>query len=472
MPKPKRNTIYQIFSIFSGGKLGCVGAVIGFLVDGILSLFNLIFRRVQYSSPGIFIGRLGWTKVTIPHRDRLKHAHVMGATGSGKTTLLANMLKQDIAAYKKGEATYGIGVIDPKGDLIDRVLRYIPDGRVDDVIFFDPSDTEKPLGFNILEDVPENLRSLTASQVVTTFKKLFGKTSWGPRLEHILRFAVLTLMEIPGSTLLDIPTLLIDQDFRRGVLHHVTNPQVREFWESEYSLYARKTGVSSAISPILNKIGPWVAYPEVRNVIGQVQSSFNLRKVMDQKKIFLARLPEGLLGEDVRQILGALLITRFQLAAASRVDIPEHIRQPFLLYVDEFQNFVTEASEKIITEGRSFGLGFIVANQHPGQFRGQPGITDSLMGNVAATLFAYKEGNKHRLQYTRLQSASPTAEEPNSIQCKLLPPFPPFSDGKYIIKESRERYGRDRDWVERDINRRRSYQSDQENDDFFESEKI
>jgi hypothetical protein len=209
------------------------------------------------------------------------------------------------------------------------------------------------------------------------------------------------------------------------------------------------------VAPILNRIGPWVAYPEIRNIIGQTQSSFNLRRVMDEKKIFLARLPEGLLGEDVRQVLGSLLITRFQLAATSRADTPEHQRQPFLLYVDEFQNFVTEASEKIITEGRSFGLGMVVANQHEGQFRGQPGLYDTLERNVAAQLFLYQQDDLFRLRYTRPQDAA-LDESPPVLDLYPLPAQPEGQSGPRVIEDSRNRYGRDRDWVESDIWRRRA----------------
>jgi hypothetical protein len=439
----------------------CLELLVFLLIQLVVGLTDTLSRSLQSTKPvgaGVAIGRYRWVRISIPRRDRMMHAHVMGATGSGKTWLLVNMARRDMDARQNEKPVYGVGVIDPKGDLVDRLLGHIPWHRRGggDVIVFDPTDTDKPLGFNILENVPPELRSRTTSQVVSIFKKLFGQ-SWGPRLEHILRFAVLTLLEVPGSTLADIPRLLLEEDFRQGVLPHVTNSQVINFWQHEYKALAKGRDSVLVVEPILNKIGPWIAYPEVNNVIDQVQSSFDLRQVMDQKKIFLARLPEGLLGEDTRQILGALLITRFQLGAASRADIPESQRAPFILYVDEFQNFVTEASEKIITEGRSFGLGLVVANQHKGQFREQLGLLEALERNVAAQIFLYKDGKKYRVQYARPQERVPPDWEAPVRQLTPLRPPSRRAGAEQIIEDSRSRYGRDRDWVEADIWRRRGH---------------
>lgn len=435
---------------------GCLTFLVGLLIAIVGESLARSNLRAKFRGGGVVVGRDGGSKISIPYKDRMKHAHIMGATGSGKTTLLFNMAKQDMDVVLNDEPFYGVGVIDPKGDLVDRLLPHVPRHRRKDVIVFDPTDSEKPLGFNILEDVPDNLRSRTTSEVVAIFKKLFAY-SWGPRLEHILRYAVLALLEIPGSTLADVPTLLLDKEFRRGVLPHVSNWQVLNFWQTEYPALAKSRDFIMVVQPILNKVGPWLAYPEVSNIIDQTQSSFNLRHIMDQRKIFLARLPEGLLGEDTRQILGSLLITRFQLAAASRAAIPERARKPFVLYVDEFQNFVTEASGKIVTEGRSFGLGLVVANQHEGQFRDQPGLLEDLQRNVAAHLFTYRDGDKYRLEYVRLQDWAGADGEPPIIHLDPLPALPAGDStvAAEIIEESRERYGRDRDWVENDSQRRR-----------------
>ena len=444
-----------------GGIFGALTfAVIAGVVGAVESSQEKARLRKRFGKPGVIVGTTSdRIQVSIPRSDRMKHAHVVGATGSGKTTLLVNMAVQDIyAQLENGEPAFGVGVIDPKGDLVDRLLSHIPAYRARDVILFDPTDTDKPLGFNILQNVPEHLRSLTASQVVGTFKKLFGQQSWGQRLEHVLRFCVLTLLEVPGSTLLDIPTLVLNDDFREGVLPHVTNFEVVNFWENEFAHYASGKSRMVVVAPILNRIGPWVAYPEIRNIIGQTQSSFNVRDVMDNKKIFLARLPEGLLGEDVRQLMGSLLITQFQLAATSRADTPEHLRQPFLLYADEFQNFVTEASQKIVTEGRGFGLGLVVANQHEDQLSGQSGLRKTLERNVAAHLYAYKQDTRYQLQYSQLQNLTPDMEVP-FVQLTPPPALPPGQQAKYIIQESRNRYGRYRDRVEKDIWRRRSFAS-------------
>ncbi len=435
---------------------GCAGLIIGLLGIFLVNQYEQNRLRKKYAVSGVTIGRYGNTPITIPDGDRMKHAHVMGATGTGKTTLLVNMAIQDMnAMLDSGEPKYGVGVIDPKGDFVDRLLRQIPSHRRGDVILFDPTDTAKPLGFNILENVPEDSRSRTTGEVLLTFKKIFGKDSWGPRLEYILREVILTLMEIPGATLLDIPTLLLDEDFRKGVLPHITNFEVTDFWGRLYPQFINKGTGISIIAPILNKVGPWLAYPEVRNIIGQVQSSFNLRRIMDEKKIFLARMPEGVVGEDIRQLLGALLITKFQSVTDSRANILESQRQPFILYVDEFQNFTTEASQKILTEARSFGLGLVVANQHKGQFRGQPDLLESLNRNAAAEIFTYKENEQFRLQYSRLQERSTPDEAAPAI--KLIPQgvASPITTPDRIIEESRLRYGQDQSWVEKEMRRRR-----------------
>jgi len=293
--------------------------------------------------------------------ERLKHVVCTGATGSGKSTLIRNMVLQDL------KAGAGVCVIDPKDDLVDDLLPHIPPSRIDDVILFDATDRERPLGLNALANVALEQRSLAAAELIAVFRRYFAD-SWGPRLEHIFRHVVLALLDMPGATLLDIPRLLLNPRYAAGVLRHVTNPAVRDFFAQEFKdLAGSESRRLTAFGPILNKIGPWLAYPELRNIIGQPRSSFDLREVMDEGKVLFVRIPQGALGEDTSNLLGALIVAKVQLAAQSRVDTPAGARRPFYLYVDEFQNFATTSFAKIVTEARAFGLGLVCANQFPGQ---------------------------------------------------------------------------------------------------------
>ena len=396
----------------------------------------------------IYLGRreqlLGlWIpKRYLAERLRTKHVHVIGPTGSGKTTLLLNMIIQDM---RKGS---GFAVIDPKGDLSWEILKYVPVGRFDDVVLFDPTDRERPVGFNVLEAVEPEQRSLAASQVVLIFKKLFYD-SWGPRLEHILRFSVLTLLEVPRATLIDIPYLLIDREYRERLLVYVTNPIVRDFWEGEFREITRGRDYIVTIEPILNKVGPWLAYPEIRNIVGQTRSTFDLRYIMDGKKILLVNIPEGLLGEDTSAMLGAMMVAKIQLVAMARAQRAR--KTPFYLYVDEFQNFVTSAFEKILTQARSFGLGLIVANQYEEQLYEQ--LRFALLNNVAVKLTCYFEGGRHRVTYHELQdrAALPLTLDPGPPPVGGHPDLP-----KLVRYAKRAVYGRPRREVERDILERRN----------------
>lgn len=424
----------------AGEALGCLLFGLVAAIVGTVRVFNDL---AALPSSGIQIGQyhsgLGVRKaVGVPDEERLKHTHVIGATGSGKTTLLKNLIIQDL------EAGHGLAVIDPKGDLLDAILTCMPAARRDDVIIFDPTDTEYPVGFNMLEFVEAAYRSRTTSEVIAIFQKLFG-TAWGHRLEHILRYTVLTLLEVPGSTLLDIPNLLLDADYRNGLLTNVDNFSARTFWAQEFSAYSDEQR-TQAVLPILNRIGPWLAYPEVRNIIGQTHSSFHLRSIMDNRKILLVHIPQGILGEDTSHLLGAMLVSKLQLTAMARADLPLHQRPPFFLYVDEFQNFVTSSFEKILTEARSFGLGLIVANQYLEQLP-KP-LSLALDHNVAVRLSCSFEQNHYWVAYEtpQVQDAKPRRVQP-------LPP--PKSSALGQIEQlrhmCRQRYGRPRRYVEADI---------------------
>ncbi len=298
------------------------------------------------------------TPYGITELERLKHLTIQGATGSGKTTLLENLIVSDI---RDGA---GLCVIDPKDSLVRNVLGHVPADREQDVLLLDPSDPNLCLAFNPLDQVPPGRRSVAAAEFVAVLRRSFNQ-AWGPRMEHILTNCVLALLEVPGSTLLDIPALLTNEDYRHRLLAKVSNVGVQDFFQVEFDQFLRRRG--DALEPILNKIGPWASYPELRAVVGQPHSDFNFREVMDQGKVLLVRIPQGLLGEDVSSLLGALVVAKLQMAAHTRADIPSAQRRPFYLYVDEFQNFATSSFARIVTEARGFGLGLICANQYPEQ---------------------------------------------------------------------------------------------------------
>ena len=257
-------------------------------------------------------------KFGIKSDDRKKHIYVIGKTGVGKTTMLENMAMDDMLEGR------GFCFIDPHGDSIDRILDCMPENRIDDVIYFNPGDRDFPVAFNPLETVDPDLRSNVASGVVGIFKKIFGN-SWGPRMEYILRYAILALLDAPDSTMLGILKILVDKKYREEVLSHVQDPVVREFWNTEFAAYTQKFA-TEAIAPIQNKVGQFLSTPTIRNIVAQTTSSFDMRQAMDSGKIILVKLAKGEIGEDNMTLLGGLIVTKIQQAAMSRVDVPEHER--------------------------------------------------------------------------------------------------------------------------------------------------
>ena len=313
--------------------------------------------------------------------DRRRHMYVIGKTGMGKTNLLENLAIQDI---KHGK---GVAFIDPHGDTAEKLLKAIPANRINDVIYFNPADQEHPIAFNVMEKVGPEHQHLVASGLVGVFKKLWAD-SWGPRLEYILRNAILALLEYPGSTLLGVTRILVDKDYREKVVAKVTDPVVRAFWVDEFSKWNDRV-LQEVISPIQNKVGQFLSTSLIRNIVGQTTSSFDVRDIMDKNKILIMNLSKGRIGEDASALIGAMMITKIQLAAMERVDIPEDERQDFYLYVDEFQNFATESFANILSEARKYRLNLILANQYITQLDEK--VADAIFGN-AGTIISFRVG--------------------------------------------------------------------------------
>lgn len=313
--------------------------------------------------------------------DRRRHMYLLGKTGMGKTNLLENLAIQDIMQG------HGICFIDPHGDVALKLIKAIPPERINDVIYFDPADQAFPIAFNVLEQVGADQRSLVASGLVGVFKKIWAD-SWGPRLEYILRNAILALLEYPGSSLLGVMRILVDKSYRERVIEKVSDPVVKQFWSVEFAGWNERV-LQEVISPIQNKVGQFTSNSLIRNIIGQPHSAFDVREIMDNKKILIMNLAKGKIGEDSSALLGAMMITKIQLAAMGRADIPEEERKDFYLYVDEFQNFATDSFANILSEARKYRLSLILANQYITQLEEK--VSDAVFGNCG-TIVAFRVG--------------------------------------------------------------------------------
>lgn len=394
--------------------------------------------------------------------DRRRHMYVIGKTGMGKSTLLENMIVQDIRAGR------GLAVVDPHGDLVEKVVKYIPSYRVNDIIYFNPADIEYPIAFNILEAVDVTHRHLVASGLIAVFKKLWID-SWGPRLEHILRNTILALIEYPGSTLLGVTRMLVDKVYRRKVVEHLSDPIVKAFWRDEFAAFNEKFR-SEAVSPIQNKIGQFLSSSIIRNIVGQTKSTIDMREIMDTGKILLLNLAKGRIGEDNAALLGAMMITKLQLAAMSRIDIAEAQRRDFFLYVDEFQNFATESFANILSEARKYRLDLIIAHQYIEQLDEK--VQAAVFGNVG-TMICFRVGaadaeflakeffptftetdlvNLTKFDMYLKLMIDGVASEPFSA-AGLPPVGSPDNLDETIIRVSRERYAKQREVVEDKIAR-------------------
>lgn len=324
-------------------------------------------------------------KFGIKTDDRRRHVYVIGKTGVGKTTLLENMVIADIRAGR------GVGVVDPHGEFAEKMLDFVPEERLDDVIYFNPADMEHPIAFNPMEQIGTEFRHLIASGIMGVFKKIWPDV-WSARMEYILNNTLLALLESPGSTLLGIMRMLSEPIYRKKVVESVQDPVIKAFWVNEFARYTQRLEVE-AVAAIQNKVGQFVSNPLIRNILGQPHSTMDIRGFLDNGKIFIANLSKGKIGEDNSALLGAMIITRLQLAAMSRVDVPEEKRKDFYLYVDEFQNFATESFAGILSEARKYRLSLILAHQYIGQLVHEQNtkVRDAVFGNVG-TLLCFRVG--------------------------------------------------------------------------------
>ncbi|PIQ76049.1 hypothetical protein COU78_03770 [Candidatus Peregrinibacteria bacterium CG10_big_fil_rev_8_21_14_0_10_49_24] len=399
--------------------------------------------------------------------DRRRHIYCIGKTGMGKSTLLENMVFSDIHAGR------GVGVIDPHGDLIDAIMQFVPKSRSNDIVLFDPSDRDYPISFNILECPDPHQRDLVASGIMSVFTKLWPDV-WSGRMEHTLRNTLLALLESEGTSMMGIMRMYSDDSYRKKIVSKVTNPTVRSFWVDEYEVWSEKYR-TEAVAAIQNKVGQLLSTPLLRNIVGQVRSTLDIRHAMDTGKIVLVNLSKGKLGEDSSAFLGSMLVTKFQIDAMSRADIPEKERRDFFLYVDEFQNFATESFATILSEARKYRLSLTMANQYVGQLligERNTALRDAVFGNVG-TLVTFQVGSDDAevfsLQFEELVMPKDILSlpkyhaygrlmidgmpsKPFSIQT-LPPPDYVQDDGRVDVlrRLSRERYSEKRSVVEEKI---------------------
>ncbi|QQS23387.1 type IV secretion system DNA-binding domain-containing protein [bacterium] len=418
-----------------------------------------------------FFGKTNFRNRQVPFGiktdDRRRHMYVIGKTGMGKTTLMENMVIQDI---RNGN---GVCFIDPHGDPIMKILDFVPPHRINDVVYFNPADLDYPIAFNILESVESRYKHLVASGLMGVFTKIWA-SMWSSRMEYILNNTILALLDSPGNTMLGIVRMYVDKKYRKKIVDNIKDPMVKAFWIEEFANYAEKYR-TEAVAPIQNKVGQFLSSAVIRNIVGQPKSTIDLRDIMDNQKILLLDLSKGKVGEDNSALLGAMIITKLQLAALSRVDIPESERKDFYLYVDEFQNFVTDSFATILSEARKYRLNLTMGHQYIGQLTPENNtkVRDAVFGNVGSMIvFRVGAADAEYLE-TEFEPAFTPTDIVNlpkfHIVLKLMingvasDPFTAttipvdenwrIGDGEKVIKVSRERYANPREEVEEKIQR-------------------
>ena len=392
-------------------------------------------------------------------KDRRHHVYVIGKTGTGKSTLIKNMVIQDL------RLNHGVALIDPHGDLVEDILNFIPKTRTNEVVYFNPADTSFPVAINILEAKGDEEKQLVASSLISVFKHLW-KDFWGPRLEHILYNCVLALMDTPGQTLLGVYRMLVDDEFRKLIVGNIKDPIVKMFWVEDYENYDQRFR-KEIISPVQNKVGQLLTSPQMRNIVGQSKSSVDFGFVMDNKRILLANLSKGKVGEDKSNLLGSAIVTKMYLSALERQSMPEESRQDFYLYIDEFQNFSTDIFPSILSEARKYRLNLNLAHQYLYQL--PDSIKHAVFGNVGSVI-SFRVGSYDAKELAEEMKPVFTSEDlehldNHHIALRLLidgkmshafsaVTFPPLKPTGYeaeretVLRISRERYATPRDIVE------------------------
>jgi len=392
-------------------------------------------------------------------KDRRHHVYIIGKTGTGKSTLIKNMVIQDL------RLNHGVALIDPHGDLVEDILNFIPKTRTNEVVYFNPADTEHPVAINILEAKGDEEKQLVASSLISVFRHLW-KEFWGPRLEHILYNCVLALMDTPGQTLLGVYRMLVDDEFRKLIVGNIKDPIVKMFWVEDYESYDTRFR-KEIISPVQNKVGQLLTSPQMRNIVGQAKSSVDFGFVMDQKRILLANLSKGKVGEDKSNLLGSAIVTKMYLSALERQNLPEEHRKDFYLYIDEFQNFSTDIFPSILSEARKYRLNLNLAHQYLYQL--PEGIKHAVFGNVG-TVISFRVGSYDAKELAEEMKPVFTSEDLENldnhhIALRLLidgkmshafsavtfPPLKPTgreAERDTVLRISRERYATPRDIVE------------------------
>ena len=403
----------------------------------------------------------------IKRKDRRQHVYILGKSGTGKSVLMFNMITQNI---QNGE---GVCMVDPHGENVEAILSSIPPHRMKDVIYFNPADTDFHIGFNVLELIDPQYKHLVASGLMGIFTKIWAN-AWSARMEYILNNCILALLDTPGTTLLGIPRMLVDKDYRQKIISNLKDPVIKAFWVHEYEAWQDKFR-NEAIAPIQNKVGQFLSTSIIRNVVGQSKSTINIFDIMNEGKIFLVNVSKGRIGEDNSALLGGMIITKIQLAAMERVRIPEENRKDFYLYVDEFQNFVTDAFAGILSEARKYRLNLTVAHQYTAQLISDKSsaVRDAVFGNVG-TMIVFRVGSddadflekefdpeftpgdlvnlpNYKI-YLKLMIDGVTSRP---FSAKTLPPMAESGNVKIeeeVIESSRRLYCRSKQDIEREIN--------------------